>query len=131
MFFKKEWVVNHRPWASVETCPDEHRQARFILLCIFQTQFSSVSQSCSTLCNPMDCSTLGFPVRQQLPELAQNHVHPVGDAIQKSHPLWSPSPSAFNFSQHQGLFQCQFFAAGGQNIGVSASASVLSMNIQK
>ena len=68
-------------------------------------QFSSVAQSCLTLCHPMDCSTLGFPVHHQLPEFAQTHVHRVGDAIQPSHPLSSPSPPAFNLSQHQGLFQ--------------------------
>ena len=59
----------------------------------------------STLCDPMDCRTSGFPVHHQLPKLAQTHVHQVGDAIQPSHTLLSPSPSAFNFSQHQGLFQ--------------------------
>ena len=57
------------------------------------------------LCNLMDCSMPGFPVHHQLPELAQAHVHWVGDAIQPSHPLLSPSPLAFNLSQHQGLFQ--------------------------
>ena len=57
------------------------------------------------LCDPMDCSTPGFPVHRQLPELAQTHVHQAGDAIQPSHPLLSPSPPAFNLSQHQGLFQ--------------------------
>ena len=67
-------------------------------------QFSSVTQSCPTLCNPMDCSTPDIPVHNQLPELAQTHVHRVGDAIQPSHPLSSPSP-AFNLSQHQGLFR--------------------------
>ena len=67
-------------------------------------QFSSVAQSCPTLCDPMDCSTPGFPVHQ-LPELAQTHVHRVDDAIQPSHPLPSPSPPAPNLSQHQGLFQ--------------------------
>ncbi|MEQ4767778.1 hypothetical protein ABN071_21555, partial [Providencia rettgeri] len=65
-----------------------------------------VAQSCLTLCNPMDCSTPGFPVHHQLPELAQTHVHRVSDAIQPSHPLLSPSPPTFNLSQHQGLFQC-------------------------
>ena len=55
-------------------------------------------------CNPMDCSTPGFPVHHQLLELAQTHVHRVGDAIQPSHPLLAPSPPAFNLSQHQGLF---------------------------
>ena len=69
-------------------------------------QFSSVAQLSLTLCNPMDCSRPGFPVRHQLPELAQTHVHQVGDAIQPSHPLLSPSPPAFSLSQYQGLFKC-------------------------
>ena len=68
-------------------------------------QFRSVAQSCPTLCDPMDCSRPGFPVHHQLLELAQTHVHWVGDAIQPSHPLSSPFPPAFNLSQHQGLFQ--------------------------
>ena len=68
------------------------------------SQFSSVTQSCSTLCDPMDCSTPGFPVHHQLLELTQTHVHQVSDAIQPSDPLSSPS-SAFNLSQHQGLSQ--------------------------
>ena len=68
-------------------------------------QFSSVSQSCPTLCDPMNCSTPGLPVHHQLPEFTQTHVHRVGDAIQPSHPLLSPSPPAPNPSQHQGLFQ--------------------------
>ena len=68
-------------------------------------QFSSVSQLCLTLCNPMDYSTPGLPFHHQLSELTQTHVHWVGDAILPSHPLPSPSPLAFNLSQHQGLFQ--------------------------
>ena len=67
-------------------------------------QFSSVAQLCPALCNPMDSSMPGFPVHHQLPELTQTHVHQVGDAIQPSHPLLSPSPPAFNLFQHQGLF---------------------------
>ena len=67
--------------------------------------FSSVTQSCPTLWDPMDCSTPGFPVHHQLWELIQTHVHWVGDAIQSSHLLSSLSPPAFNLSQHQGLFQ--------------------------
>ena len=67
--------------------------------------FSSVAQSCQTLCHPMDCSMPGFPVHHQLPESTQTHVHQVNDAIQPSHPLSSPSPPALNLSQHQGLFQ--------------------------
>ena len=68
-------------------------------------QFSSVTQSCLTLCDPMNHSTPGLPVHHQLPEFTQTHVHRVGDAIQPSHPLSSPSPAAPNPSQHQGLFQ--------------------------
>ena len=68
-------------------------------------QFSLVAQMCLTLCNPMDCNTPGFSVNHQLPELAQTHVHWVGDAIQASYPLSSSSLPAFNFSQHQGIFQ--------------------------
>ena len=64
-------------------------------------QFSSVSQSCMTLCDPMNYSTSGLPVHCQLPEFTQTHVHQVGDAIQPSHPLSSPSPPTFNLSQHQ------------------------------
>ena len=66
--------------------------------------FSSVIQSCLTLCDPMDCSMPGFPVLHHLLKLALTHVHRVGDAIQISYPLLSPSP-AFNLAQHQGLFQ--------------------------
>ena len=68
-------------------------------------QFSSVAQSCLTLCDPMNCSTPGLLVHHQLPESTQTHVHRVNDAIQPSHPLSSPSPPALNLSQHQGLFQ--------------------------
>ena len=68
-------------------------------------QFSSVDQSCSTLCDPMNHSTPGLPVHHQLPEFTQTHVHRVGDAMQPSHPLSSPSPPTPNSSQHQNLFQ--------------------------
>ena len=68
-------------------------------------EFSSVAQSCPTLCDPMNHSTPGLPVHHQLPEFTQTHVHRVSDAIQPSHPLWSPSLSARNLSQHQGLFK--------------------------
>ena len=94
-------------------------------------EFSSVPQSCLTLCNPMNHSTPGLPVHHQLPEFTQTHVHRVGDAIQPSHPLSSPSPPAPNPSQHQSLFQWVFlkktlwplFTWGGQSTGVSALAS--------
>ena len=73
-------------------------------------QFSSVIQSCMTLCDPMDCSTSGFPVHHQLSELVQSHVHCVSDAIQPSHPLSSPSSPSFNLSQHECLFKCVSFS---------------------
>ena len=73
-------------------------------MCI-SVQFSSVAQSCLTLCNPMSCSLPGLSVLHQLPELAQTHVHWVGDPIQPSHPLLSSSPPTFNLSHHQGLFK--------------------------
>ena len=71
----------------------------------FKDQFSSVTQLCPTVCNPMNCSMPGLPVHHQLLESTQTHVHRVGDAIQLSHPLSSPSPPALNLSQHQGLFK--------------------------
>ena len=73
--------------------------------------FSSVQLlSHGQLCDPMDCSTPGLPIHHQLLKLAQTHVHQVGDAIQTAHPLSSPSPPAFNVSQHQGLFQLVSFS---------------------
>ena len=98
---------------------------------INSVQFSSVAQSCPTLCHPMNHSTPGLPVHHQLPEFTQTHVHRVGDAIQPSHPLSSPSPPAPNPSQHQGLFQwVNSLHEVAKVIGVSALASVLPMNIQ-
>ena len=87
----------------------------------------SFAQSCPTLYDSMDCSTPGFPVHHQLPELTQTHAHRVGDAIQPSHPLsplFPPVPKSRSFPMSQ------LFAWGGQSIGVSASASVLPRNIQ-
>ena len=95
------------------------------------SSISQFSPSCPTLCDPMDCSTPGFHVHHQLLEFTQTHVHRVGDAIQPSHPLSSPSPPTFNLSQHQGLFKwVSSFQIRWPNVGVSASASVLPMNIQ-
>ena len=75
----------------------------YIISC--SVQFSLITLSCLTLCDSIDCSMPGFPLHHQLQEIAQTHVHQVSDAIQPSHPLSSPSPPAFNFSQHQGLLQ--------------------------
>ena len=103
----------------------------FTLFLLSSVQFSSVVQSCPTLCDPMGYSMLHFLDHYQLQEFYQTHVHWVSDAIQPSHLLSSPSPSAFNLSQHQGFFLVsQFFVSGGQSTGVSASKSALSMNIQ-
>ena len=97
---------------------------------IWMVKFSSVTQLCPTLCDAMDCSTPGLPVYHQLLEFTQTHVHTVGDTIQPSHPLSSPTPPAFNLSQYQSFPMSWFFPSGGQSIGVSASASVLPVNIQ-
>ena len=100
--------------AALLTIPKTWRQPKHqltddakmcVCVCVCIVQFSPVAQFCPTLCSPVDCSTPGFPVHHQLPELAQTYVHRVDDAIQPSHPLSSPSPPAFNLSQHQGLFQ--------------------------
>ena len=77
----------------------------FGLFITHSVQFSMVAQSCPTPCDPMNCSTPGLSVHHQLPESTETHVHWVGDAIQPSHPLFSPSPPALNLSQHQGLFK--------------------------
>ena len=76
-----------------------------VMLSCVLSQFSSVAQSCPTLCDPMNRNTPGLPVHHKLPEFTQTHAHRVGDAIQPSHPLLSPSPPAPNPSQNQGLFQ--------------------------
>ena len=96
------WIPGH---------PSSHLPNNFTWIChesqrpLNGSKFSSVAQLCPTLCDPKDCSTPGFPIYHQLPELAQTHVHWVSDAIQPSHPLASPSPPVFNLFQHQGLFQ--------------------------
>ena len=91
-------------------------------------QFSSVSQSCPTLRYPVDCSTLGLPVLQHLPELAQTQVHWVSDTIQ---PSVIPLSSCFqSFPASESFLRSQLFTSGGQSIGASSSGSVLLMNIQ-
>ena len=94
---------NHRPGQDIEHLQQPRRF--FYAPSRSAVQFSLVAQSCLTLCDPMNCSTQGLPVHHQFPEFTQTHVHRVGDAIQPSHPLSSPSPPALNLSQHQGLFQ--------------------------
>ena len=103
-----------------------------LFLLLFRFHISvQFSHSVVSLCYPMDYSTPGLPVHCQLPEFTQTHVHSVGDAIQPSHPLSSPSPPAFNLSQHQG--HIKWLSSSNQvesSIGVSASASVVPMTIQ-
>ena len=124
-------LVGYSPWCLKELDTTEWLSTpESMHSCV---QFSSVQllSRLQLFADPMDCSIPGFPVYHQLPELAQTHVLWVSDAIQPSHPLPSPSPPAFNLSQHQGLFpRNQFFASGGQSIGVLASAPVFPMNIQ-
>ena len=100
---------------------------KFIALMV---QFSSVAQSCPTLCNSMVCSTPGFPVHHQLPELTQTHIHRFSDTIQPFHPLSSPSRLQW-FPASGSSPVSQFFTSGVQSIAVSASASVLPMNSPK
>ena len=103
-------VELNKPQRGVLSTSPTHPQGALtlFLLELFLTQEhggSSVTQSCLTLCEPLDCSMPGFPVHHQLLELTQTCVHRVGDAIQPSHPPSSPSPPAFSLSQHQGLFK--------------------------
>ena len=101
-------ILLHRWWECKLVQPLWRRVSRFLKKLEIElpsVQFSSVAQSCLTVCDPMNCSTPGLPVHHQLPEFTQIHVHRVSDAIQPSHPLSSPSPPAPNPSQHQSLFQ--------------------------
>ena len=92
------WIQNKAAWLV-----HQHNQC-FLHLREFQS-VSSVAQLCPTLCDPMNCCTPGLPVHHQLLEFTQTHVHRVGDAIQPSHPLSSPSPPTFNLSEHQGIYK--------------------------
>ena len=103
--------------APLPECPQAH-------------SVSSVAPSCPTLCHPKDCSTPGLPVRHQLPELTQTHVHRVGDAIQPSHPRSSLLLRLQSFPASGSFPMSQFFTSGGQSIGVSASVSVLPKILQ-
>ena len=98
-----DYVDHNKPWKILKEMgiPDHLTY----LLRNLSVQFSSVAQSCPTLCNSMNRSTPGLPVHHQLPEFIQTHVHWVDDAIQPSHPLLSPSSPAPNPSQHLGLFR--------------------------
>ena len=103
VFLLPTWLSGQRKKKRMIIQASIHTHKFFLLMLVISVQFSP--QLCPTLCKPMDCSTLGFPVHHQLLELAQMHIHWVGDAIQPSHTLSSPSPPAFSLSQHQGLFK--------------------------
>ena len=114
---KNHWIIHFK-------------KGKFLWHMNYFNQFSSVTQLCPTLCDPMNHNTPGLPVHHQLLESTQTHVCRVGNAIQPSHPVFpfSSCPQSFPAS---GSFQMsQFFASGGQSIGASASASVLPMNTQ-
>ena len=104
---RQPWEKGEDVEGPVRKVQEAEKPARSHALTSFHNsvQFSSVTQSCPTLFDPMNHSTLGLPVHHKLPEFTQTHVHWVGDAIHSSHPLSSPSPPAANPSQHQGLFQ--------------------------
>ena len=93
------------PWKTTKLLEDRDCIRSTLLASSISVQFSSVAQSCPTLCDPMNRSTPGLPVHHQLPEFTQTHIHRVHDAIQPSHPPSSPSPPALNPSQRQSLFQ--------------------------
>ena len=100
LFVSNHFISGHIHKALLFSFP-----INFVIHIFFSVHFSSVAQSCLNLCNPMDCSIPCLSVHHQLLEFSQTHVHWVSDAIQLSHPLSSPSPPTFNFSQHQGLFK--------------------------
>ena len=104
MTFKVHSKLETDTWTLLH-CLIWYCQNEWGITALLSSDFSSVAQSCPTLCYPVNRSTPGLPVHYQSPELPQTDVHWVSDAIQPSHPLSSPYPPAFNLSQHQGLFQ--------------------------
>ena len=104
-FLTEFWSLDHSSFTeNLNSTPNQETPLLFAYQITFSlTLFSSVVQSCLTLCNPTDCSTPGLPVHRQLLEFIQTHIHRIGNNIQPSHPLSSPSPPALNLSQHQGL----------------------------
>ena len=103
--YLETWNVRFMIQGKLDMIKQEMARVNINTLGISSVQFSSVTQSCPTLCDPMNRSTPGLPVHHQLPEFTQIHIHRVSDAIQPSHPGSSPSPPASNPSQHQSLFQ--------------------------
>ena len=108
IFCVGRWILYHSAIWTIQRKNSCIFFKPFIYLKEGSVQFSSVAQLCPALCDPMNCSTPGLPIHHQLPEFTQTHVHQVGDAIQPSHPLSSPSPLAPNPSQHQSLETCRW-----------------------
>ena len=100
---RHQYCCSNSIWIHFDQSLPKFSQRAPLIIFGYSVQFGSVTQSCLNLCDPMDCSTPGFPVHHQFLELAQTHVHRVGEAVQPSHSLSSPSPPALNLSQHQGL----------------------------
>ena len=105
IFMNRMWTGQMKNQFPIQDTGKYHFYKTICSSRISSVQFSSVIQSCPTLCNPMNHSMPGLSVHHQLPEFTQTHAHRVSDAIQPSHPLLSPSPPALDPSQHQGLFQ--------------------------
>ena len=105
LFIKMEVMLTSHIWQLWEQKKSDTFSWTASTLAKWVIQFSSVAQSCPTLCNPMNRSTPGLPIHHQLSEFTQTHAHRVSDAVQPSHPLLSPSPPALNLSWHQGLFR--------------------------
>ena len=105
LYFISRWILYYWATRGAQSHGYWPQTQKFAIPSEKQNQLSSVTQSCLTLCDLMDCSTPGLSIHRQLPEFTQTHVHWVGDAIQPSYPQSSPSPPAFNLFQHQGLFQ--------------------------
>ena len=122
----------HSLYLQIYFCPANRFIGNIFLdsICMCSVQFTSVAKSWPTLCNSMDCSKPGLPVHHLLLQFIQTHVHWVGDNIQPSHPAVPLSSRLQSFSASGSFPSSHFFTSGGQSIGVSASASVLPMNIQ-
>ena len=125
-------MVHFMLWVFYHNKKGKRKVARkFTLIFVIENSVQFSYSVCLTLCDPMNCSTPGLPIHHQIPESTQTHVHCVGDAIQPSHPLSSPSPLALKSFPGSGSFQVsQLFASAGKSIGVSASTSVVPVNTQ-
>ena len=136
MLFENSWHAKHCtknfPYLLSQILGREHKQIMLLIsnMLLSPVPFSSVAQSCLTVCDPTNHSTPGLPGHHQLPEFTQTHMHRVGDAIQPSHPVVPFSSCPQSLPASDSFPMTSLFAWGGQSIGVSALASVLPMNTQ-